>query len=205
MLQIKEQTPLNLFLKAFIEVYKLKTFQFDPKNYKDTSAVLSLIDYKLDPGVFLKDNSFYSNFDYNKYIIDGKQQMRIEIDHYNKEFIESGKIKSLINLFHNDSFTKRGVISLWDNFYLDINNSFPCIIYIWFRRDGKVLHMNCHMRANDAYKIFLMDLHIATSIHTYVSKKLKLRRGNYHHFVDSFHFYKKDKKEINQLYNRLIK
>lgn len=68
---------------------------------------------------------------------------------------------------------------------------------------GQTLDMNCHMRANNAYKILLMDLHVETNLHEYVSRKLGLEKGTYHHIVDTLHFYHREKKEIDNLYKKL--
>ena len=79
------------------------------------------------------------------------------------------------------------------------------MVYVWFRKQGDTLNMNCHMRANNAYKILLMDLHIGTSLHEYVSEELGLKKGIYNHFVDTLHYYKHEKQEIDSLYYKLTK
>lgn len=61
------------------------------------------------------------------------------------------------------------------------------------------------MRADDAYKILLMDIHIGTSLHVYVAKKLGLELGSYNHIVDSLHFYKEHEKYIEELHDKLKK
>ena len=204
MLILKAKTPEELYKKAFLEVYKLPNLEGDPKNYKDTSALLILDNYKQDKGVVWDDKGFKSSFDYTKYILEGKKQIQLEIEHYNEEFMESGKLKSFFEYFKSDETTKKGLINLWDNDHLDSSKPFPCLTYVWFRKMGKVLNMNCHMRANDAYKILIMDIHVGTSLHRYVAKKLGLKVGVYNHIVDTLHFYHRNKDEIENLHKQLI-
>jgi len=204
MLILKAKTPEELYIKTFLEVYKLPDLEGDPKNYKDTSALLILEDYEQDEGVVWDDKGFRSSFDYTKYIEEGKKQLKFEIKHYNEEFVKSGKLESFFRYFKNDETTKKGLINLWDNDYLDPNKPFPCLTYVWFRKMNDTLHMNCHMRANNAYKILIIDLHVGTSLHHYVSDKLGLKRGIYHHFVDTLHFYHRDKLQIEKLYKELM-
>lgn len=203
MLILKAKTPEDLYKKSFLAVYKLPDLDGDPKNYKDTSAILTLENYSQDNGVVWDDSGFNSTFDYTKYILDGDKQIQLEVDHYNEEFMKSGKLESFLKYFRSDETTKKGLINLWDNDHLDPFRPFPCLTYVWFRKLGSTLHMNCHMRANDAYKILIMDLHVGTSLHQYISKKLDLKLGIYHHFVDTLHFYHRNKTEINSLYKKL--
>lgn len=203
MIILKAKTPKELYLKAFGEVYKLPDLKGDPKNYKDASAVLILEDYEQDEGVIWDDSGFHSSFDYSKYIKGGKEQIKIEAEHYNKEFVKSGKLESFFKYFQRDETTKKALINLWDNDHLDPDKPFPCLTYVWFRKMDDTLHMNCHMRANDAYKILIMDLHVGTSLHFYVANKLGLKRGVYRHFVDTLHFYHRNRVEIERLYKRL--
>ncbi len=203
MLILKAKTPEELYLKTFLEVYKLPDLEGDPKNYKDTSALLTLENYQQDEGVVWDEEGFHSSFEYKKYIKEGKEQIKLELDHYNEEFLQSGKLDSFFKYFKADETTKKGLINLWDNDHLDSKRPFPCLTYVWFRKKGDTLHMNCHMRANDAYKILIMDLHVGTSLHCYIADKLGLKRGVYNHFVDTLHFYSMNKVDIEELCKQL--
>lgn len=203
MIILKAKTPVELYLKTFLEVYKLPDLKGDPKNYKDTSALLTLENYQQDEGVVWDEKGFRSSFDYTNYIKEGKEQIKLEEEHYNEEFLQSGKLESFFKYFNEDETTKKGLINLWNNDHLDPNKPFPCLTYVWFRKKGDTLHMNSHMRANDAYKILIMDLHVGTSLHEYVANKLGLKKGIYHHFVDTLHFYHRNKPEIEALHKKL--
>lgn len=203
MIILEDRNPEELYKKAFLEVYKLPDLEGDPKNYKDTSAVLTLRDYKQDDGVVWDERGFRSNFDYTQYIKEGSEQIKLEVEHYYEEFIESGKLESFFKYFKSDVTTKKGLINLWANDHLDSEKPFPCLTYVWFRKSGNILHMNCHMRANDAYKVLIMDLHVGTSLHSYVATKLGLKKGIYHHFIDTLHLYHRNKPEIEALHKKL--
>ena len=205
MINIISNNPLDLYLKTFLELYESEDIKGDPRNYKDVTAILSLNNYEPDPSVYLDKDGFVSNFNYDEYIVGGNDWMKVEINHYGEEFIKSGKIDQLAKLFKYDPYTRRGVIDLWNNPKLDLKKPFPCTVYAWFRKIGNKLNLNYHMRADDAYKILLMDIHIGTSLHVYVAKKLGLELGSYNHIVDSLHFYKEHEKNIEELHNRLKK
>jgi len=147
MLNIVANTPLDLYKKTFLEMHKLDDIHNDPRNYKDVTAILSLLNYTQDPNVYLDENGFVSEFNYDEYIAGGNDWAKREIDHYNNEFVKSGKIDFLIKFFEHDPHTRRGVIDLWNNYELSSDKSFPCTVYAWFRKIGNELNMNYHMRA----------------------------------------------------------
>jgi thymidylate synthase len=203
MIRVTANNSWGLFTKAFMEMYRLPNLGSDPRNYRDTSAILSIPETVGQEPVFLDESGFHSNFNYDEYIEGGNEWMKIEIEHYNKEYVESKKIDALVKLFENDMYTRRGVISLWNNPMLDLEQEFPCTVYAWFRNKEGVLNMNYHMRANDAYKILLMDIQIATALHTFVCYKLGLQKGTYNHIVDTLHFYREHTTQIDSLYKKI--
>jgi len=72
----------------------------------------------------------------------------------------------------------------------DMNIDDPtCLQRLWFRvSDGK-LHMNCHMRSNDAFKAAFMNMYAFTELQAEVAAQLDLQPGHYMHIADSFHVY----------------
>jgi thymidylate synthase len=70
-----------------------------------------------------------------------------------------------------------------------------CLQRIWFRIYGEELHMNVHMRSNDAFKAAFMNMWAFTDLQRYVAEEVSrrsgrpLRPGPYAHIVDSFHIY----------------
>ncbi|MCE5327633.1 MAG: thymidylate synthase [Planctomycetaceae bacterium] len=64
-----------------------------------------------------------------------------------------------------------------------------CLQRLWFRiSDGK-LHMNAHMRSNDAYKAAFMNMYAFTELQAEMAARLDIAPGDYIHIADSFHIY----------------
>ncbi len=75
---------------------------------------------------------------------------------------------------------------VWND--MDIDDP-TCLQRLWFRiSDGK-LHMNCHMRSNDAFKAAFMNMHAFTELQATVAAAIGVQPGEYIHMVDSFHIY----------------
>jgi thymidylate synthase len=65
----------------------------------------------------------------------------------------------------------------------------PCLQRIWFRiSDGK-LHMNAHIRSNDAFKAAFMNMFAFTELQQAVAEQIGVAPGEYIHVADSFHIY----------------
>jgi len=64
-----------------------------------------------------------------------------------------------------------------------------CLQRLWFRISGGKLHMNCHMRSNDAFKAAFMNMHAFTELQAAVAREIGVEPGEYMHMVDSFHIY----------------
>ncbi len=64
-----------------------------------------------------------------------------------------------------------------------------CLQRLWFRISGGKLHMNCHMRSNDAFKAAFMNMHAFTELQAGVAEAIGVECGQYIHLADSFHIY----------------
>ena len=64
-----------------------------------------------------------------------------------------------------------------------------CLQRLWFRISGGKLHMNCHMRSNDAFKAAFMNMHAFTELQAAVAGEIGVECGEYMHMADSFHIY----------------
>lgn len=86
-------------------------------------------------------------------------------------------------------FTRRAQAVTWQ-VWNDMNISDPaCLQRLWFRiADGK-LHMNIHMRSNDAFKAAFMNMHAFTELQKMVADAVGVAPGEYIHIADSFHIY----------------
>ncbi len=86
-------------------------------------------------------------------------------------------------------YTRRAQVVTWQ-VWNDMNISDPaCLQRLWFRiADGR-LHMNCHMRSNDAFKAAFMNMHAFTELQRLVAEEVGVEPGEYMHIADSFHIY----------------
>ena len=68
-----------------------------------------------------------------------------------------------------------------------------CLQRFWFRveetENGPRLHMNCHIRSNDAFKAGFMNMHAFTELQAMMAMAIGVLPGSYTHMADSFHIY----------------
>lgn len=201
MIIIKAKSSRELYIKSFVKLYEEGEIPNDPELFKEDCASLQIVGANLTRFIHFSEEKIYSSFNYNQFVKQGNQQMEKECQHYYKELITSKSLKKLINYLKKNKLSKRAIINLWKNRYSNLKYSCPCLIYIYFRMKGSRLDVGCHMRASDAYRIFIMDLHILKGIHEYVADKLKVEPGNFSLWIDSFHFYNCKRNEIDYRYN----
>ena len=85
--------------------------------------------------------------------------------------------------------TRRAQAVTWQ-VWNDMNIADPsCLQRLWFRISGGKLHMNVHMRSNDAYKAAFMNMHAFTELQREVARQVGVEPGEYVHIADSFHIY----------------
>ena len=86
-------------------------------------------------------------------------------------------------------YTRRAQAVTWQ-VWNDTNIADPaCLQRMWFRiADGK-LHMNVHMRSNDAFKAAFMNMYGFTELQREMAAAIGVAPGEYIHIADSFHIY----------------
>ncbi len=86
-------------------------------------------------------------------------------------------------------YTRRAQAVTWQ-VWNDMNIGDPtCLQRLWFRiADGK-LHMNIHMRSNDAFKAAFMNMFAFTELQAIMAAEIGVEPGEYMHIADSFHIY----------------
>ena len=85
--------------------------------------------------------------------------------------------------------TRRAQAVTWQ-VWNDMNITDPaCLQRLWFRVSDHKLHMNCHMRSNDAFKAAFMNMYGFTELQAMVAAELGIEPGEYMHIADSFHIY----------------
>jgi thymidylate synthase len=86
-------------------------------------------------------------------------------------------------------YTRRAQAVTWQ-VWNDMNIADPaCLQRLWFRiADGR-LHMNVHIRSNDAFKAAFMNMYAFTELQRMMAGQLGADCGEYIHIADSFHIY----------------
>jgi thymidylate synthase len=86
-------------------------------------------------------------------------------------------------------YTRRAQAVTWQ-VWNDMNIHDPsCLQRLWFRIDGGKLHMNIHMRSNDAFKAAFMNMYGFTELQREMANQIGVQPGEYIHIADSFHIY----------------
>jgi len=97
----------------------------------------------------------------------------------------SGVIAKLREVPH----TRRAQAVTWQ-VWNDMNIDDPaCLQRMWFRISDQKLHMNIHIRSNDAFKAAFMNMYAFTELQRMVAEQLGVVPGEYMHIADSFHIY----------------
>jgi thymidylate synthase len=86
-------------------------------------------------------------------------------------------------------YTRRAQAVTWQ-VWNDMNIDDPaCLQRMWFRISGGKLHMNIHIRSNDAFKAAFMNMFAFTELQRMVAAEVGVEPGEYMHIADSFHIY----------------
>ena len=86
-------------------------------------------------------------------------------------------------------YTRRAQAVTWQ-VWNDTNIDDPsCLQRLWFRIADGMLHMNIHMRSNDAFKAAFMNMYAFTELQRLLAAEIGVAPGQYMHIADSFHIY----------------
>lgn len=75
---------------------------------------------------------------------------------------------------------------VWNDMHI---NDPSCLQRLWFRISQGKLHMNIHIRSNDAFKAAFMNMYAFTELQREMAAQLGVEPGEYMHIADSFHIY----------------
>lgn len=194
MIQIDNCGYEEAYHKVFKELFSLKyKINGDNKIAYESPAILNF-DHTVEAAE-LKNGKLLSHYNYDMIHPYGNQQMKLELDYYKKNLIDSKEIEKAIFLLNKTPDTKHAVMRFHD----DDKNVLPCEMYQFLRILNGELYAHTHMRANNAYGLLLMDMHLNNAVVNYVANKLGIDKTHYVHFVDALHIYKRDLNEINKL------
>ena len=99
------------------------------------------------------------------------------------------QIAAAIEKLKQTPHTRRAQAVTWQ-VWNDMNIADPtCLQRMWFRIEGGRLHMNIHIRSNDAYKAAFMNMYAFTELQAMMAAQIGVEPGEYIHIADSFHIY----------------
>jgi thymidylate synthase len=102
---------------------------------------------------------------------------------------EFDQIAAVVEKLKAVPHTRRAQAVTWQ-VWNDMNIADPaCLQRMWFRISSGKLHLNVHMRSNDAFKAAFMNMYAFTELQRAVASALGLEPGQYMHIADSFHIY----------------
>lgn len=112
--------------------------------------------------------------------------------------VRGDQIQYVIDTLIEDPRSRRAQAIVWVP-EEDMGHQHPaCLQRLFFRLQDNRLHMNAHMRSNDAYKASMMNMYAFIMLQKYVAYKIgcitgkRIELGQYRHIVDSYHIYGKD-------------
>ena len=167
----------------------------DKKIAVESRAAFEICWANITPVVILGEKGLIPKISYDFYGDHKNKKAIEECEYYYETIFSSGKLDKAINLIKTDSSTKKAIVYLIEKPKPKNNLIPPCMTCLFFRVINGRLNMHCHMRANNAYLVFLINLHINHAIHLEAARKLGIKVGNYFHFIDSFHVYKSELKK----------
>jgi len=86
-------------------------------------------------------------------------------------------------------YTRRAQAITWQ-VWNDMTIGDPaCLQRLWFRISNGKLHLNMHIRSNDAFKAAFMNMYAFTELQRMVANEVGVEPGEYIHIADSFHIY----------------
>ncbi|HSW65653.1 MAG TPA: thymidylate synthase [Bacillota bacterium] len=172
----------------------------DPAISHETAATIVVTKPDSEPpGFVIQNNTFAYQNNYAAYLpeVDSSLVNDEEID-YTKLFISPGHLDTIIACLKKYPDSRRNVINSWSPRCLDPKEVGVCITQLYFRLNNGRLDLHSHARANDAYRLLLLDMQLATSIQHAVARATHAPVGEYVHFVDSLHCYKQYENEIQR-------
>jgi thymidylate synthase len=107
-------------------------------------------------------------------------------------------VEALVEHFRLYPDSRRQVATIWSPKYLDPKVVGVCITQLYCRLRNNALDLHSHARANDAYRLLLLDMQLAIGVQREIARQLGVSAGRYAHYVDSLHFYKRYKIEIEK-------
>lgn len=100
-----------------------------------------------------------------------------------------GQVPHLLKQLKECGYTRRAQLSTWRSSIDQFSTDPPCMQRMWFRILDGLLHMNMHIRSNDAFKAAFPNIWVFTEFQAMIAEQLGVGVGEYVHVADSFHIY----------------
>lgn len=201
MILITSDNLIEATKQGFLKLYESAPNSSDASILREDSAVIEVLNPEAQAEAFeLRDGKLYYVGDYFKYFPDMDRELpKVEQEHFTDIIIDTGHLDTITEHLQRYPDTRRGVISTWlPEYLLNPKKSGVCVAQLYFRmRDGK-LEVHSHSRANDAYRLLLMDMQLSTWFQREVARRIGVPVGRYIHFVDSLQFYAKYREGIEK-------
>ncbi len=112
------------------------------------------------------------------------------------------QVENVIRKLETNPASRKAVIQLFDARDLEKDyKDVPCTCTLQFVIRNKFLHMETHMRSNDAFMGLPHDIFCFTMIQEILANRLGVRLGTYKHSVGSLHLYDKDAERAQRFLN----
>ncbi|MDD5625675.1 MAG: thymidylate synthase [Patescibacteria group bacterium] len=199
MIIIKNLSLTNSIKISWNELLKTKIRVKDESILYESPAIYEFLPYKLSGFKLDKNKRLEYNFNILKLFPEyDLQRIKEEVNYWENELILTDKIDKIVKHIRNNKFSRRAIISLWNDKYREnISIGAACTHNFYFRvTQQNKLEMHTHARANDLYNCVYVDLQFINFIHRLIAKKLGMLNGEHIHFIDALHIYKKDLHKI---------
>ena len=201
MIIVQSDNLIEAAKRTFLKLYDGEPNRSDPSIFREDVAVIQVSEPdKQEPAFELRENKLYYIGDYLKYYPDmDKDLPRIEQEHFTEILLEPGHIDAITDHLKQHPDSRRGLVSTWaPKYLLHPKQSGVCITQLYFRmKDGR-LEVHSHSRANDAYRLLLLDMQLSTWAQQEIAGRLGVDIGEYIHFVDSLQLYSKNSDAIKR-------
>jgi len=151
-----------------------------------------LLEKELHCSLDINGNSNYLNKDILTGLYQGwDAQYEKELSYYKDNLF--AKVDEIASTIIKNPNSRKLYFNFWSENDSDLSVKSPCLVGLDFRvlQDSK-LNMHVIMRANNAYKIFPMNLVIFINFFIEVAKRVNLSPNIYHHHAPLFHLYRED-------------
>lgn len=188
---IKAHKQINLWLSD------LNCGVLDPELYKEATVLVEFSSFLDESIPQLTDEGFVKGkVDYDTMYTDGDFYFRREKAYYDKVLTTQYLQKNIISYIERSKYSKRALLNFWKDEHKDLHSGAPCMTQVMFRLKDNRLDMHVTMRANDAYRVMLINFHLFSSAMKYVCDSLDLAVGKYYHYASSLHIYNEEKKDF---------